>query len=243
MLGHPFTLCWGIVGDVQLNPHQAIQPGAAHAGLVDDVPFHDLAADAPVGGQFDDGRLALAAGCGQLLADVARVAGLVEVVAAAVEGGGAGAGVDVLQRTQRVAASGQGAEQGGGGVDGQQQGEGLGQAAHAAAGLAFEQAELNCRSGGQCAPQNQTERTGDDALQQPDGHGQQTEGEGLFDVVEPGAGARQQGAAEHGDDDQRYAHAQGQGKQLQGTAEGVAGGADVDQCAGQWGGDAGRYHQ
>src|SRR5690606_18922108 len=73
----------GIVGDIQLNPDEIIQTGTAHARLIQNVTLHDLAADAPVRGQLDNGRPALIARFGKLPAQFGGVDGFVEVVAAA----------------------------------------------------------------------------------------------------------------------------------------------------------------
>src|SRR5690606_3010785 len=79
LLGHPGPLGRGVVGHIQLDAHQVIQPGAANNGLIEDVALHHLAADAPVGGQLDDGRLTAGTGLLQELLELFDLGNALEV--------------------------------------------------------------------------------------------------------------------------------------------------------------------
>src|SRR5690606_38336959 len=52
LLAHPGSMGRGVVGPIQLDAHQVIQPATANNGLIEAVAIHRRAPDAPVGGQL-----------------------------------------------------------------------------------------------------------------------------------------------------------------------------------------------
>ena len=105
--------------------------------------------------------------------------------------------------------------------------------------MLIKQTQLDGQTSAQGRPQGQARRTRQYALQQPDGHTQQAKAEELFDAVHPGAGFGQQRVTKNRHQQQWQAHAKSQGEQSCCTSQGIAGGADIHQGAGQWCGNAG----